>query len=121
MVDWILVLGQEEEARKRQLQQRPGQSQREEVGPGYERIVHVVEMKNDSMGRGLFVRGHDNAVYLLTGNSASTGKVVIGSRVGLRRGQLSWSIELSKDSQPDAPALPPEELVVSALWDLDPT
>ena len=130
MVDWILAMGHGEEARTRNLQQS---RMREEWpaarGPDYERIVHVVEISNDENDRGVIVRGHDDRVYLLAGHPAnvqaagSSAKVHIGSRIGVRKGDLSWQLNLGSsncDTEVESNS-PRQTMTASALWDLEPS
>ena len=130
MVDWILGMGQEEETRARHLQQNRGRERAQAArSPEYERVVHVVEIRRDESDPGVVIRGHDGDIYLLAGSPANMTaggegqSVDVGSRVGLRKGKLSWGVHLNDfhgttDSEGDSGQ---RFLTVSALWDLDPS
>lgn len=127
MVNFVLAIGHQDTGQGQQQQNQLQRTTR--IGNvEYNRIMHVAALREEENGRGVIIRGHDGALYLLVGSPANElvkggrRSIEVGSRIGLRKGHLSWEIgrDLQVDGADKEPGVTIVQFTVSVMWDIDP-
>lgn len=81
----------------------------------YKPIMRVSQLRRDANDRSVTVEDEDNRIVMLLGGNASQRRqdLRVGSRIGLRGGQMYWEIEAQLSSHQTR-----TQIGISAQWDV---